>query len=112
MRAALDHAPAGAAPVPPRPRWPERCPAESTTTPCTPRPSARTTAGGGAAPAGARRRRERPPAPRPTPTPTGCGGVVGSLDLLLPSLLREFGQRCFPEIAAPFSIIAGELGDD
>ena len=40
------------------------------------------------------------------------GGVAASLDLLLPSLLREFGQRCFPEIAAPFSVIAGALGDD
>jgi glucokinase len=40
------------------------------------------------------------------------GGVAASLDLLLPSLLREFGQRCFPEISASFSIIAGELGDD
>lgn len=40
------------------------------------------------------------------------GGVAASLDLLLPSLLKEFGQRCFPEIAAPFSIIAGALGDD
>lgn len=40
------------------------------------------------------------------------GGVAASLDLLLPSLLGEFGQRCFPEIAEPFSIISGALGDD
>src|SRR6185369_5891032 len=40
------------------------------------------------------------------------GGVAASLDLLLPSLLNEFGQRCFPEIAAQFSVIPGALGDD
>ena len=40
------------------------------------------------------------------------GGVAASLDLLLPSLLDEFGQRCFPEIAAQFSVIPGALGDD
>jgi glucokinase len=40
------------------------------------------------------------------------GGVAASLDLLLPSLLGEFRQRCFPEIAAPFSVFGGALGDD
>jgi len=40
------------------------------------------------------------------------GGVAASLDLLLPSLQAEFLRRCFPEIAEPFSIIAGALGDD
>jgi glucokinase len=41
-----------------------------------------------------------------------CGGVAASLDLLLPPLRNELENRCFPQIAADFSVIAGELGDD
>jgi len=41
-----------------------------------------------------------------------CGGVAASLDLLSPALRAELERRCFPEIAASFSVISGELGDD
>jgi len=41
-----------------------------------------------------------------------CGGVSASLDLMLPALQKEMAIRCFPLIAADFSIIAGTLGDD
>jgi glucokinase len=40
------------------------------------------------------------------------GGVAPSLDLLLPSLRREFDRRCFPLIAEHFKVLAGTLGDD
>jgi glucokinase len=41
-----------------------------------------------------------------------CGGVSASLDLLMPSLQAEMAARCFPQIAADFSVIGGTLGDD
>lgn len=40
------------------------------------------------------------------------GGVAASLDLLLPSLRREFDRRCFPLIAEHFRMLSGNLGDD
>ncbi|NVN90643.1 MAG: ROK family protein [Desulfuromonadales bacterium] len=41
-----------------------------------------------------------------------CGGVSASLDLMQPALQHEIATRCFPQIAADFSIISGTLGDD
>lgn len=40
------------------------------------------------------------------------GGVAASLDLLLPALADEIGQRCFPQIASACAIVPAELGDD
>lgn len=41
-----------------------------------------------------------------------CGGVSASLDLMLPAIHNELTERCFPQIAADFSVISGILGDD
>lgn len=41
-----------------------------------------------------------------------CGGVSESLDLMLPAIQKELTERCFPQIAADFSVISGILGDD
>jgi len=41
-----------------------------------------------------------------------CGGVSASLDLIAPAIREELSIRCFPQIAANFTIIPGSLGDD
>lgn len=40
------------------------------------------------------------------------GGVGASLDLIELAIRDELDRRCFSEIAAPFKILKGELGDD
>jgi len=41
-----------------------------------------------------------------------CGGVSGSLDLILPALKQELGRRCFQEMQQRLKITGGSLGDD